>query len=37
VAKPLREASDWMGRYRAFWEGRLDALERHLARSENRR
>ncbi len=30
VAEPLREAADWTERYRAFWEGRLDALERYL-------
>jgi DNA-binding transcriptional ArsR family regulator len=26
-AKPLREVADWIGRYRAFWEGSLDRLE----------
>ena len=26
-ARPLREASGWLEDYRAFWEGRLDALE----------
>ena len=30
VAEPLREAADWTDRYRAFWEGRLDALARYL-------
>ena len=29
-AEPLRELSDWLGDYTAFWEGRLDALEREL-------
>jgi DNA-binding transcriptional ArsR family regulator len=29
-AQPLRSVSDWAGSYRAFWEGALDALERHL-------
>jgi DNA-binding transcriptional ArsR family regulator len=29
-AKPLKEASDWIGRYRALWEHRLDNLERYL-------
>lgn len=24
---PLQEADDWIGRYRAFWEGSLDRLE----------
>jgi DNA-binding transcriptional ArsR family regulator len=27
---PLRELDDWLAPYRAFWAGRLDALERHL-------
>jgi DNA-binding transcriptional ArsR family regulator len=29
--KPLREVADWLERYRAFWEQRLDALEDFLA------
>ena len=29
-ATPLREAADWVEHYRAFWEGRLDALSRYL-------
>jgi len=29
-ATPLRPAAEWLETYRAFWEGRLDALERHL-------
>jgi DNA-binding transcriptional ArsR family regulator len=32
-AEPLREAEEWFQRYRAFWTGRLDALERFLAQS----
>jgi len=28
--EPLRDAVDWMARYRGFWEGGLDALARHL-------
>ena len=31
VAKPMKDASEWMARYRVFWEGRLDALAEHLA------
>lgn len=27
---PLREVDEWLGPYRAFWEERLDALERTL-------
>ena len=30
VAKPLREASEWISVYRDFWEGRLDALAEYL-------
>ncbi len=26
----LREAADWIGNYRRFWESRLDALARYL-------
>ena len=29
-AEPLRDAADWVNRYRDFWEGRLDALSRYL-------
>jgi DNA-binding transcriptional ArsR family regulator len=29
-AKPLRDASDWIGQYRRFWEERLDRLEEYL-------
>jgi DNA-binding transcriptional ArsR family regulator len=28
--EPLRELDEWLAPYRAFWESRLDALERHL-------
>ncbi|MGE0599502.1 MAG: ArsR/SmtB family transcription factor [Dehalococcoidia bacterium] len=27
---PLQEIDSWLDRYRKFWAGRLDALERHL-------
>ena len=33
--EPLRAASAWTEAYRAFWEDRLDALERHLTRRRN--
>lgn len=26
----MREAADWVERYRGFWEGQLDALSRYL-------
>ena len=29
-AAPMREAVDWLTRYREFYEGRLDRLEEHL-------
>jgi DNA-binding transcriptional ArsR family regulator len=29
---PLAELDDWLGRYRAFWAQRLDALETELRR-----
>ena len=29
-AEPLAEVHGWLEPYRAHWEGRLDALERHL-------
>lgn len=35
-ATPLRPAAEWLETYRAFWEGRLDALERHLREGERR-
>jgi DNA-binding transcriptional ArsR family regulator len=34
-ARPLGDAAAWMDRYRAFWEARLDALER-LIKSRRR-
>ncbi len=30
TAAPLRDAADWVGRYRRFWEGRLDRLDDYL-------
>jgi DNA-binding transcriptional ArsR family regulator len=29
-AESLREASDWVGRYRRFWESSYDKLDAHL-------
>ncbi len=29
----MREAAEWVDRYRAFWEGRLDALSRYVERT----
>jgi DNA-binding transcriptional ArsR family regulator len=28
--QPLAEVDAWLEPYRAYWSGRLDALERHL-------
>ncbi|HKO03411.1 MAG TPA: metalloregulator ArsR/SmtB family transcription factor [Candidatus Acidoferrales bacterium] len=30
VARPMREAADWIDFYRRFWEQQLDALEQFL-------
>lgn len=29
-AVPMREAAEWVERYREFWEGQLDSLSRYL-------
>jgi DNA-binding transcriptional ArsR family regulator len=34
--QPLRQATAWMENVRAFWETRLDALERHLTAKRGR-
>lgn len=31
-AEPMREAADWVERYRTFWEGQLESLSRYLER-----
>ena len=31
----LREAAEWVDHYRAFWEGRLDALARYIERTRS--
>jgi len=33
-AEPMKEASEWLTRYREFWEKRLDALARFLYHQE---
>lgn len=35
-SEPLKELDEWLEPYRAEWEGRLDSLERHLARTAKR-
>jgi len=34
-AAALREAAEWVERYRAFWSGRLDALARYVERTRS--
>jgi DNA-binding transcriptional ArsR family regulator len=29
-ARPLRHAVDWLDRYRRYWEGSFDRLDKHL-------
>jgi DNA-binding transcriptional ArsR family regulator len=36
-AKPLHDAMAWIEHYRAFWEVRLDALERHVLAQKKKR
>ena len=35
-AEPLREATEWMERYRQFWDASLDRLDAHLKRMQQR-
>lgn len=35
--QPLAEIDDWLGRYRAVWEQRLDALHTEVARGKRER
>ena len=37
VASPLRQAAEWLERYRKFWEGQLDSLARYLEETERER
>ncbi|ACY22612.1 regulatory protein ArsR [Gordonia bronchialis DSM 43247] len=36
-AAPLREAADWIERYRKFWDTSLDRLDAHLAAMQTNR
>jgi DNA-binding transcriptional ArsR family regulator len=36
-AAPLQAVDDWLGRFRSFWEQRLDALGSELARGRRQR
>jgi DNA-binding transcriptional ArsR family regulator len=31
IAEPMKDAAEWIERYRMFWEEQFDALERYLA------
>jgi DNA-binding transcriptional ArsR family regulator len=35
--EPFAEIDDWLGRYRALWEPRLDALHTEIARGKRER
>jgi DNA-binding transcriptional ArsR family regulator len=35
-ARPLREAAEWIASYGAFWEQRLEALDRFLRSKKNK-
>ena len=35
--EPLAEVDEWLGRYRTFWEQRLDALHTEVARGKHER
>jgi DNA-binding transcriptional ArsR family regulator len=35
-AEPLRQATDWLARYRAYWETRYDQLDALLDRLQDR-
>ena len=35
-AKPMREAANWIERYRGFWEGQFDALADYLKQQERK-
>jgi DNA-binding transcriptional ArsR family regulator len=34
-AAPLKEATDWMQRYRRFWDTQFDRLDAHLRRMQH--
>jgi len=36
-AEPLAEVDEWLGRYRALWEQRLDALHTEVVRGKRER
>ena len=34
AGESLRQAADWLARYRAFWETQLDSLDRYLTQQQ---
>jgi DNA-binding transcriptional ArsR family regulator len=36
VAEPMKDAAEWIERYRQFWEQQFDALARFLAESQRK-
>jgi DNA-binding transcriptional ArsR family regulator len=32
--EPLQQVDDWLAQFRRFWSGHVDALERHLDRTD---
>ena len=36
-AEPLREATEWLARYQAFWDERFDRLDELLAKLQERK
>lgn len=36
-ARPLQEVDEWLNRFRAFWESKLDALELEIRRGKKER
>lgn len=37
VTRPLKDAEEWIARYRQFWEQRLDALAQYLEESRKKK
>ena len=35
-AKPMRDAAEWVERYRKFWEGQLESLARYLEQDNHK-
>ena len=34
AGESLRQAADWLARYRVFWEAQLDSLDRYLKQQQ---